>query len=170
MIISVVSRLTAPASSGDWKMQTFKIHPRSTESETLRVGPEMCVLVSTPGDFDAWSSLITAAKEDLIIATTLLSAAGRIPLGPCKTCLSLSQSFYAHFPGGSEVKASTYNAGDRGSISGSGRFPWRREWQPTTVFLPGESHGWRSLVGYISPWGCKESNITEWLHFTSCYT
>ena len=170
MIISVVSRLTAPASSGDWKMQTFKIHPRSTESETLRVGPEMCVLVSTPGDYDAWSSLITAAKEDLIIATTLLSAAGRIPLGPCKTCLSLSQSFYAHFPGGSEVKASAYNAGDRGSISGSGRFPWRRKWQPTTVFLPGESHGWRSLVGYISPWGCKESNITEWLHFTSCYT
>ena len=29
---------------------------------------------------------------------------------------------------------------------------WRRKWQPTPVFLPGESHGWRSLVGY-SPWG-----------------
>ena len=29
--------------------------------------------------------------------------------------------------------------------------PWRREWQPTPIFLPGKSHGQRSLVGY-SPW------------------
>ena len=41
---------------------------------------------------------------------------------------------------------------------------WRRIWQPTPVFLPGESHGWRSLVGY-SPRGCKESDMTEWLQF-----
>ena len=41
---------------------------------------------------------------------------------------------------------------------------WRREWQTTSVFLPGESHGWRSLVGY-SPRGCKESGMTERLHF-----
>ena len=40
------------------------------------------------------------------------------------------------------------------------KVPWRREGQPTTVFLPGESHGQKRLVGY-SPWGCKESNITE---------
>ena len=38
--------------------------------------------------------------------------------------------------------------------------PWRREWQPTLVFLPGELHGQRSLVGY-SPWGHKESDMTE---------
>ena len=42
--------------------------------------------------------------------------------------------------------------------------PWRRKWQPTPVFLPGESHGWRSLVG-CSPWGPEESNTTERLHF-----
>ena len=41
-----------------------------------------------------------------------------------------------------------------------GKSPWRRKWQPTPVFLPGKSHGWRSLVGY-SPWGCKESDTTE---------
>ena len=41
-------------------------------------------------------------------------------------------------------------------------YPWRRKWQPTPVFLPGESHGWRSLVGY-SPWNCKELDTTEWL-------
>ena len=34
------------------------------------------------------------------------------------------------------------------------------KWQPTPVFLPGESHGQRSLVGY-SPWGHKESDTTE---------
>ena len=37
---------------------------------------------------------------------------------------------------------------------------WRRKWQPTPVFLPGESHGQRSLVGY-SPWHCKELDMTE---------
>ena len=41
-----------------------------------------------------------------------------------------------------------------------GKTPWRRKWQPTLVFLPGEFHGQRSLVGY-SPWGHKESNRTE---------
>ena len=41
---------------------------------------------------------------------------------------------------------------------------WRRKWQPTPVFLPGESHGRRSLVGW-SPWGHEESNIAERLHF-----
>ena len=36
------------------------------------------------------------------------------------------------------------------------KLPWTREWKPTPVFLPGEFHGQRSLVGY-SPWGGKES-------------
>ena len=44
-----------------------------------------------------------------------------------------------------------------------GKISWRRKWQPTPVFLPGESHGRRSMVGY-SPWGCKESYTTEQLH------
>ena len=35
-----------------------------------------------------------------------------------------------------------------------GKIPWRREWQPSPVFLPGEIHGQRNLVDY-SPWGCK---------------
>ena len=56
------------------------------------------------------------------------------------------------FPDGAEVKASACNVGDLGSIPGSapwvGKIPWRRKWQPTPVFLLGESHGWRSLVDY----------------------
>ena len=43
--------------------------------------------------------------------------------------------------------------------------PWRRKWQPTPGFLPGEFHGQRSLVG-CSPWGHKESDTTEWLTHT----
>ena len=42
----------------------------------------------------------------------------------------------------------------------------RRKWQPTPVLLPGKFHGQRSLVGY-SPWGRKELDTTERLHFTS---
>ena len=38
------------------------------------------------------------------------------------------------------------------------KIPWRRKWQPTPVFVPGES--WRSLLGY-SPWGGKELDMTE---------
>ena len=44
------------------------------------------------------------------------------------------------------------------------KIPWRRKWQSTPVLLPGKSHGQRSLVGY-RPWGHKESDMTERLHF-----
>ena len=47
-------------------------------------------------------------------------------------------------------------------IPGSGRFPWRRNWQATPVFLPGKSQGLRSLAGY-SPQGRKESDMIEQL-------
>ena len=43
-----------------------------------------------------------------------------------------------------------------------GKIPWRREWLPTPVFLPGEFHGQRNLTGY-SPWSHKESDTTEQL-------
>ena len=48
------------------------------------------------------------------------------------------------------------------------KIPWRRQWHPTPVLLPGKSHGWRSLVGY-TPCGCKESDTTERLHFITHY-
>ena len=58
------------------------------------------------------------------------------------------------------IKNPPPNAGDLGSIPGSGRFPWRRKRQPTPVFLPGEPHGQRSLAGYSS-WGRKKSDTIE---------
>ena len=41
-----------------------------------------------------------------------------------------------------------------------GKIPWRRAWQPTSVSIPEEFHGLKSLVGY-SPWTRKESDMTE---------
>ena len=70
---------------------------------------------------------------------------------------------FSGFPGASDCKESTCNAGDLGSIPGSGRvFPWRREWLPTPVFLPGEFHGQRNWEGY-NPWGSKKLDMTKQL-------
>ena len=70
-------------------------------------------------------------------------------------------------PGGSEVKASASNAGDRGSIPGSGRSPGEGNSNPLQYScLENPMDRERSLAGY-SPWGRKESDTTEQLHFTS---
>ena len=61
------------------------------------------------------------------------------------------------------VKNPPVNAGDireAALIPGIGKIPWKKEWQPIPVFLPGESLGQRRLVGY-SPWGCKELDRIE---------
>ena len=71
------------------------------------------------------------------------------------------------FPGGSDGKASARNAGDPGSIP-VGKIPWRRQWHPPPVLLPGISHGLRSLIG-CSPWVCKELDMIERLHFHFIY-
>ena len=62
------------------------------------------------------------------------------------------------------AKSPPANAGDAGDVVWSlGRkILWRRKWQPTSVFLLGQSHAQRSLVGY-SPWGRGESDMTEQL-------
>ena len=68
------------------------------------------------------------------------------------------------FPGGPVVKNPPANAGDTGSIPGSGRSPGEgMAWQPTRVFLPGESHGQRNLKGY-SPCGTRDGQKTEQLN------
>ena len=69
------------------------------------------------------------------------------------------------FSGGSDGKESARNAGqkgDEGSIPALGRFPGGGNDNPVQYFLPGKSHGQRSLVGY-SPWGHKELDTTEQL-------
>jgi len=46
------------------------------------------------------------------------------------------------------VSANAGNIRDAALIPGQGRFPWGKKWQPAPIFLPRESHGQRSLVGY----------------------
>ena len=79
---------------------------------------------------------------------------------------------YIHIYGASQVslvgKSQPSNAGDlrdMDSIPWVRKIPWRRAWQSTPVYLPGESYGQRSLVRN-SPRGCKGSDTTEWLNWT----
>ena len=58
------------------------------------------------------------------------------------------------------LPANAGDARDAGFDPWVRKIPWRREWQLTPVFLTGEFHGQRSLVGY-SPWGHKELDTTE---------
>ena len=72
------------------------------------------------------------------------------------------------FPGGTSGKEPTYQCKRRkrhGFDPWVMKVPWKRAWQLTPVFLPGESHGQRSLVGY-NPCGRKESDTTESLTHT----
>ena len=72
------------------------------------------------------------------------------------------------FPGGASGKVSTCQCRRRkkhGFNPRVGKIPWRRARQPTPVFLPGKSHGQRSLVGY-HPWGHKELDMTEVTYHT----
>ena len=84
------------------------------------------------------------------------SGAWKIGKGQLKCKLSITKwimsedQYKQGSPDGSEVKNPPANSGD----TGSGRFPRRRKWQPTPVFLPWESHRQRSPVGY-SPWSGK---------------
>ena len=68
------------------------------------------------------------------------------------------------FPGGSDGKASAYNEGDPGSSPGSGRSPGEGNGNPLQYSCLEKSYGQRSLVSY-SPWGHKELDTTEQLHF-----
>ena len=88
-----------------------------------------------------------------------------------KQCAFTMEKFSGHYLNqgflwwlsGKESTCSAWDAGERSRFD-----PWVRkvleeEFQTNAVFLPGKSHGQRSLVGY-SPWGYKESDMTEQLH------
>ena len=64
------------------------------------------------------------------------------------------------FPGGSDTKESACQCRRLGFGPWVGKMPWRRKWQPSPAFSPGEPLGQRSLVGY-SAWGRKELYVTK---------
>ena len=132
----------------------------------------VCVCGSLEGDVDSCS------RVQKVLDSWYLWV---VPSATWQLRLSLRPSL-RNFPGGPVVKTLPCNAGGAGSIpvgiSGKehacqcrrhkrcgfnpwvGKITWRRAQQPTPVFLPGESHGRRSLAGY-SLQGCQESDTTE---------
>ena len=141
----------------------------SCASELKIVNCDMCMCIHTgktsEKDFLHWQCI---EKVSSFLQNFYISKDNRFLIR--KQLLKIV-CFILLFPGGSVVKDLPPNAGDardEDSTPGSGRFPWNRKWQPTPVLLPGESHGQRSLAGY-SPWGCKESERTEWLSTQSTY-
>ena len=70
---------------------------------------------------------------------------------------------YSHIPGGTSSKESICQCRRHKKLEFDPwvrNIPWKREWQPTPIYLPGKSHGQRSLVGY-SLWACKELDMTK---------
>ena len=90
----------------------------------------------------------------------LFIGAGRADQEEATMMLLRKLKVYEGFPGSSDGKESACNSGDPGFNPWVGKIPWRRKWQLTSVFMPGESHRQTSLVGN-SPWGRKESDTTE---------
>ena len=72
--------------------------------------------------------------------------------------MSSIKSILIDFPGGSDSKESA--CGRPSFDPWVKKIPWRRKWQPTPVFLPGEFHGQRNLASYHS-WDRKKSDTTE---------
>ena len=73
------------------------------------------------------------------------------------------------FPADSDGEGSACNAGRPGFDPSVGKIPWKREWHPTPLFLPGEFHGQRRLAVH-SPQDCKDPDTTEQLTCTHTHT
>ena len=115
---------------------------------------------------NSWSFTITQGTVHFdLVRVYLLAIPSMVPLfiRELETIIILCSSKPGYFPGGSNGSV-CLQCGRPGFDPWIQKIPWRRKWQPTPVLLPGKFHGWRSLAGY-SPWGSKESDMTERLHF-----
>ena len=108
-----------------------------------------------------WQNAVMWLASQLTYVTAL-SPPPNFPHGLCVSLkwllLQSHLLIYKVFTGG--------NAGDAWRYRFNpwfGKIPWRRKWQPTPLFLPGEFHGQRRLAGY-SPWGYKELDMIEHAH------
>ena len=103
----------------------------------------------------SWASLTVQLVKNLLAMqeTPVRFLSWEDPLEKGKATLSCILVFLG-FPSGPAGRESACNVGDLGKIPGLGRFPWKRAWQPTPVFLPGESP-WTEEPGRYSPWGLR---------------
>ena len=121
-------------------------------------------VTSTSGLFFHFGSASSFFLE-LFLHSSLVAYWAPTDLGSSSFSVIFFASSYCSwrsFPHSSVSNKSACNAGDLGLIPGSGETPgegngnpWRREWQPTPVFLPGKVRGQRSLVGYIQFMGSQ---------------
>ena len=129
----------------------------------------LCICVSRQWiqpELDGWPPSL---DENTSMKPVLCCCIHRPTSAPCcKWCSSVVQYYWWPIDslgllGGSVVKNSPAHVEDARDRFDPwvGKIPWRRRWQPTSVFLPGKSHGQRSLVGY-SPWSCKVLDMTEY--------
>ena len=103
------------------------------------------------------------AGRYLVLQTLIVSCKNPNPLGGWLFKVKLVVYNLRDFPEGTSGKESDCKCRGHkrhGFETRVRKIPWSRKWQPTPVFLPGESHGQRSLAG-CNPWGCKESDMTE---------
>ena len=112
---------------------------------------QLCSILCDPMDRSLPGSSIHGISQARILEWVVISSSRGSSRPRDPTCTSWVRFLPAE-PSGSLVHQLYFNF-------------QRRQWQPTPVLLPGEPHGQRSLVGY-SPWGRKESDTTERLHFT----
>ena len=113
--------------------------------------PLQCSCLENPRDGGAWWAAVCGVTRSQTRLKWLSSSSSR-----AKRVLGV-------FPGGISGKESTCQCRRQKRCKFNpwiGKIPWNRKWHSTSVFLPGKSHGQRSLVVY-SPWGRKELDKTE---------
>ena len=112
------------------------------------------------------------AGDDLTASNPCVLAASGLCVGYTGACLVSTPWVPGAVGAQPQICFSLYPTCDANTFSHHfwcepiGKEKRRMKWQRNPIFLPGEFHGQRSLVGY-SPWGHKESDTTEWLHFLS---
>ena len=138
----------------DWKRLLLEF---SRETETIRYIENM----ERKFYWEIGSKIVEVQESyDLPSAKWGLRENGRVVLIQSWRIKSRAKDIKG-FPGDTVVKNmhQCRRCRKHGQDTWVGKIPWRRKWQQTPVFLPGESHGQRSLTGY-SPWGNIESDVT----------
>ena len=142
--------LRAPVADGIITRWSQLPHSKSTTAVTQRPHFPQAVLslwlntVGLLGHGHSWK------RKDSLVGDFV----SRTSQQPCWTSFKLHCSLRWH--SGKECACQCRTCKRHGFDPWVGKIPWSRQWQPTPVFLPGKSHGQRSLAGY-SPWGCKRA-------------